>query len=287
MKLLKNIYKLLVPKSKLLLLLIVVVLLLALGFLFKMMEEDDESDDESDDERDDERDDEDEIEGMRTADDDPELNNALQLRMKEEGILPEGPRGNIGIRGKKGETGVQGIQGSRGYQGDKGSQGVKGDKGVQGVKGNKGNKGDRGERGPVGPVDERAYNVAMDTKSEVSDLAARTAAAEATAAAALAKASMPPRLPRPRRRRRRRRWWCDMRLKENILQVGLSDSNIPIYTYKYKDIMDKVDGIDISKTYKGVIAQDLLELGFNDAVKTKDGIYTVDYNKIDVNFEIL
>jgi hypothetical protein len=280
MKLLKNIYNLLVPKNKLLLLLIVVVLLLALGYLFKMMEEDDDSDDESDDE--------DEIEGMRSADDDPELNDALQLRVKEKPILSEGPRGNIGIRGKKGEIGVQGIQGVQGYQGDKGAQGVKGDKGVQGVKGNKGNKGDRGVRGPVGPVDERAYNIAMDTKSEVSDLAARTAAAEATAAAALAKASMPPRLPRPRRRRRRRRWWCDMRLKENILQVGLSETNIPIYTYTYKDIMDKIDGIDISKTYKGVIAQDLLELGLNDAViKNEHGILTVDYNKIDVNFEIL
>lgn len=279
MKLLKNIYNILVPKNKLLLLFIIVVLLLALGYLFKMMEEDDDSDDESDDE--------DEIEGMRSADDDPELNDALQLRVKEEGILPEGPRGNIGIRGKKGEQGVQGIQGDQGVQGKQGVQGIKGDKGVQGVKGNKGNKGDKGERGPVGPVDERAYNIAMDTKSEVADLAARAAAAEATAAAALAKASMPPRLPRPRRRRRRRRWWCDMRLKENILQVGLSDLNIPIYTYNYKDIMDNVDGIDISKRYKGVIAQDLLELGFNDAVKSVGGIYTVDYNKIDVNFEIL
>ena len=182
------------------------------------------------------------------------------------------------------------LAGPQGPRGDQGVQGIKGDKGVQGVqgvKGNKGNKGDRGVRGPVGPVDERAYNVAMDTKSEVSDLAARTAAAEATAAAALAKASMPPRLPRPRRRRRRRRWWCDMRLKENIVQIGLSETNIPIYTYTYKDIMDKVEGIDISKTYKGVIAQDLLELGFNDAVKSVGGIYTVDYNKIDVNFEIL
>lgn len=283
MKLLKNIYNLLVPKNKLLLLLIVVVLLLALGYLFKMMEEDDDSDDEIDDEGEDEY----EIEGMRSADDDPELNDALQLREKEEGILPEGPRGNIGIRGKKGEIGVQGIQGDQGDQGVQGIKGDKGTQGVQGVKGNKGNKGDRGVRGPVGPVDERAYNVAMDTKSEVSDLAARTAAAEATAAAALAKASMPPRLPRPRRRRRRRRWWCDMRLKENIVQIGLSETNIPIYTYTYKDIMDKVEGIDISKTYKGVIAQDLLELGLNDAVKSVGGIYTVDYNKIDVNFEIL
>jgi hypothetical protein len=282
MKLLKNIYNLLVPKNKLLLLLIVVVLLLALGYLFKMMEEDDDSDDESDDE--------DEIEGMRSADDDPELNDALQLREKEEGILPEGPRGNKGIRGKKGETGVQGIQGDQGFQGEQGAQGVKGDKGVQGVKGNKGNKGDRGVRGPVGPVDKRAYSIAMDNKNEMADLAARAAAAEATAAAALSKASMRPRVPRPRPRIRRRRWgiFSDMRLKENIIQVGLSKTNIPIYTYNYKDFMNNLDGIDVSKKYKGVIAQDLVELGYNYAVEEdKHGILTVDYNKIDVNFEIL
>jgi hypothetical protein len=52
--------------------------------------------------------------------------------------------------------------------------------------------------------------------------------------------------------------------------------------------MDEIDGIDITKRYKGVIAQDLLELGYDDAVHAnKDGIFSVDYNKIDVKFEIL
>ena len=127
----------------------------------------------------------------------------------------------------------------------------------------------------------------MDNKNEMADLMARTAAAEATAAAALRKASIRPRVPRPRRRRRRWGIFSDMRLKTNIVQIGLSDTNIPIYNYNYRNFMDKVDGIDIRKTYRGVIAQDLIELGLNDAVKEIDGIYSVDYNKIDVKFEIL
>jgi hypothetical protein len=276
MKLLTNIYKLLVPKSKLLLLFIILVLLLALGYLFKMIEEEDDSDDEDD-----------EIEGMQAADDDPELNDALQKISKEEPILG-GPRGNIGIRGKKGETGNQGIQGYQGDQGNQGDQGIKGDKGVQGVQGVKGDKGVQGVRGPVGPVDKRAFNVAMDNKNEMADLMARTAAAEATAAAALRKASIRPRVPRPRIRRRRWGIFSDMRLKTNIVQVGLSDTNIPIYNYNYRDFMDEIDGIDIRKTYRGVIAQDLIEMGLNDAVsKNEHGIYFVNYNKIDVKFEKL
>ena len=277
MKVLTNIYKLLVPKSKVLLLFIIVVLLLAIGYLFKMMEEEDDSDDEDD-----------EFEGMQAADDDPELNDAVQVINKEESILSEGPRGNIGIRGKKGEIGVQGIQGYQGDQGGQGVQGSQGDKGVKGVQGIKGDKGVQGVRGPTGPVDKTAFNVAMDNKNQMADLMARTAAAEATAAAALSKASMPPRIPKPPRRRRRFRFWSDMRLKENILQVGVSNAKIPIYTYNYRNFMNNLDGIDVKRTYKGVIAQDLVELGYNYAViKDEHGILSVDYNKIDVNFEEL
>jgi hypothetical protein len=282
MTFLTKIYNLLVPESKVLILLIIVILLLALGYIFKDLDEEDSDSDDDDD---------DEIEGMQPADDDPELQDALQLLKKEEPILTEGPRGKLGIRGKKGEVGVQGNRGYKGNQGDQGIQGVKGNKGDKGNRGNKGDKGNRGVRGPVGPVDTRAYSVAMNNKTEMANLAARAAAAEATAAAALAKASIPPRVPKPRYPRRRRRRWgffSDMRVKTNLLQIGLSATNIPIYSYNYKDFMDEIDGIDITKRYKGVIAQDLLELGYGDAVHAnKDGIFSVDYNKIDVKFEIL
>tara|TARA_B100001113_G_scaffold184384_1_gene151132 strand:- start:1425 stop:2297 length:873 start_codon:yes stop_codon:yes gene_type:complete len=70
----------------------------------------------------------------------------------------------------------------------------------------------------------------------------------------------------------------DMRFKTNIERIGYSDMNIPIYLFNYKE--------DLNTTYKGVMAQDLLKLGFNDSVSVgRDGYYRVDYNKIDVNME--
>tara|TARA_B100000161_G_scaffold167242_1_gene119598 strand:- start:527 stop:1396 length:870 start_codon:yes stop_codon:yes gene_type:complete len=70
----------------------------------------------------------------------------------------------------------------------------------------------------------------------------------------------------------------DMRLKTNIDRIGYSDMNIPIYLFNYKD--------DLNTTYKGVMAQDLLELGFNSGViLDSDGYYSVDYNSIDVDME--
>ena len=70
----------------------------------------------------------------------------------------------------------------------------------------------------------------------------------------------------------------DMRFKTNIERIGYSDMNIPIYLFNYKE--------DLNTTYKGVMAQDLLKLGFNDSVSVgHDGYYRVDYNKIDVNME--
>ncbi len=70
----------------------------------------------------------------------------------------------------------------------------------------------------------------------------------------------------------------DIRLKTNIERIGYSDMNIPIYLFNYKE--------DLNTTYKGVMAQDLLELGFKDSVKLDyDGYYSVDYNSIDVDME--
>ena len=72
----------------------------------------------------------------------------------------------------------------------------------------------------------------------------------------------------------------DIRLKTNINLVGTSNLNIPIYTFNFKD-NQKV-------TYRGVMAQDLLKLGFEDSVTmADDGNYVVDYDNIDVEFKRL
>ena len=70
----------------------------------------------------------------------------------------------------------------------------------------------------------------------------------------------------------------DIRFKTNIDRIGYSDMNIPIYLFNYKD--------DLNTTYKGVMAQDLLKLGFKDSVIVgNDGYYRVDYSKLDVELE--
>ena len=67
----------------------------------------------------------------------------------------------------------------------------------------------------------------------------------------------------------------DIRLKENINRTGTSKSGIPIYTFNYKGD---------SKTWSGTMAQDLLKLGIEDAVKVMDnGYYGVRYDMIDVD----
>jgi hypothetical protein len=74
----------------------------------------------------------------------------------------------------------------------------------------------------------------------------------------------------------------DRRLKCDIEFIGQSPKGVPIYYFKY---ITKPDG----PVYQGTIAQDLLELGFKEAVK-KDaatGMYLVDYSKIDVIFKAL
>ena len=72
----------------------------------------------------------------------------------------------------------------------------------------------------------------------------------------------------------------DRRLKTNIEMIGHSPSNIPIYTFNYKT--------DLTIKYKGVMAQDLLEMGITEpVVMGDDGFYGVDYSKIDVDMEII
>jgi len=77
--------------------------------------------------------------------------------------------------------------------------------------------------------------------------------------------------------------WCnwqkpsDIRLKENIVLVGKSESGINIYQYNYKNDL---------KLYEGVIAQELIGTKFEDAlIIEKDGMYSVDYKKLDVEFK--
>ena len=72
----------------------------------------------------------------------------------------------------------------------------------------------------------------------------------------------------------------DASLKEDIKLIGKSDKGLNIYKFKYKD-KSYGDG-----TYTGVIAQELKDTKYKDAVlNTSDGYLVVDYNKIDVNFE--
>ena len=70
----------------------------------------------------------------------------------------------------------------------------------------------------------------------------------------------------------------DIRLKENITHTGYSKSGIPTYTFNYKG-----DG----ELWSGTMAQDLLELGRENAVSVMDnGYYGVHYDLIDVDMVI-
>tara|TARA_Y100000034_G_scaffold3396_1_gene4105 strand:+ start:207 stop:674 length:468 start_codon:yes stop_codon:yes gene_type:complete len=72
----------------------------------------------------------------------------------------------------------------------------------------------------------------------------------------------------------------DIRLKTNIQLLGHSDLNIPIYSFKFKN--------DLNTTYKGTMAQDLIKMGFDDSVVMgDDGFYSVKYENIDVDYDVL
>ena len=75
----------------------------------------------------------------------------------------------------------------------------------------------------------------------------------------------------------------DDRLKYDITRIGTSKSGIPKYTFRYRQ-----DGKHGPK-YIGTSAQDLITMGREDAVvqKEKDGFYTVDYSKLDVDMEVV
>jgi hypothetical protein len=67
----------------------------------------------------------------------------------------------------------------------------------------------------------------------------------------------------------------DIRLKENITKINISESGIPIYTFNYKGD---------NTLWSGTMAQDLLSLGREDAVAImNNGYYGVHYDMIDVD----
>ena len=78
-----------------------------------------------------------------------------------------------------------------------------------------------------------------------------------------------------RRRRGRRRRRSDIRLKQNIMLMGQSNSGLNIYEWNY---------IWSNKRYRGVMAQELLKVK-PEAVSKSFGFYSVDYDKVDVKFE--
>jgi len=71
----------------------------------------------------------------------------------------------------------------------------------------------------------------------------------------------------------------DFRVKTNLNKIGHSSMGIPIYLFNYKD--------DLSTRYKGVVAQDLISMGITEPIGMRDGHYTVDYSKIDVDMEVI
>jgi hypothetical protein len=69
----------------------------------------------------------------------------------------------------------------------------------------------------------------------------------------------------------------DIQYKENVHLVGVSNSGLNIYEFNYKN----EEGL-----YQGVIAQELIGTQFEDVLsKNSEGLYEVDYNKIDVEFK--
>ena len=76
-------------------------------------------------------------------------------------------------------------------------------------------------------------------------------------------------------------WWkpSDIKLKEDIKQVGVSPKGYKVYEFNYKD--------DFTNTrYRGVMAQDVLKKNPM-AVGIQDNYLTVDYSQIDVDMEVV
>ena len=69
----------------------------------------------------------------------------------------------------------------------------------------------------------------------------------------------------------------DIRLKENIKQIGLSESGYKIYEFNYKN--------DDTR-YRGAMAQDVMTK-LPEAIGVRDGYLYVNYDMIDINMEVI
>ncbi len=70
--------------------------------------------------------------------------------------------------------------------------------------------------------------------------------------------------------------FSDLRLKENVIKVGISSFGINIYEWNYKGNKER---------FRGVVAQELVNTKFNKSLSIKQGYYWVDYSDLDVKFE--
>ena len=70
----------------------------------------------------------------------------------------------------------------------------------------------------------------------------------------------------------------DIRLKQNIELIGVSESGINIYTFEY------IEQMGLEGTYQGVMAQELIGTEFESALVFDGEYYKVDYSKLDVEF---
>ena len=76
----------------------------------------------------------------------------------------------------------------------------------------------------------------------------------------------------------------------NLVFIKYSPLGIPIYEFNFKpEYSHLLNGtnlysIDVSTRYRGVLAQDLLDLGYHDSVFIQDDYYCVRYDQIDVDF---
>ena len=72
-------------------------------------------------------------------------------------------------------------------------------------------------------------------------------------------------------------FWSDIKLKENVEQVGTSPDGYKIYEFNYIGFKDR---------WRGAMAQDVVKKNPM-AVGVKDNYLTVDYSKIDVDMELV
>jgi hypothetical protein len=84
----------------------------------------------------------------------------------------------------------------------------------------------------------------------------------------------------------------DKRLKKKIKYIETTKAGLKLYTFEFKkSYINRAkisDNIDVSGTYKGVMAQDLINTEFEPNIWIEqDGYYTVDYDGLGIKLEKL